>query len=174
MITHVHAIRALVVFSLMLARPAVAVCPIPFYITDANDLVQIKGKAYDNAGNETTVKCTLADAFGAYQAITGGASDPPSRNFQGINFACPELDYEAGDPFGPAGADVQIVKNGTLTNACAFVGQRDSGSGYPQGIYMSSVLKFDAGGNFKSEKGTLIYNLGSGSFIGKFKVVARP
>ena len=159
--------------TLVVAQPVFAVCPISFYITDANDLVEVKGRAYDNAGNETKVKCTLADASAAYAAWTGGSSTPPSRSFQGLSYACPGLDWEVDSPTGPAGADVQIVKNGTPKNACAFVGQRGSGYGWPGGLYISSVLKFDAGGNFISEKGTLIYNLSSGSFVGTFKVVAR-
>lgn len=170
-----RAFRWFIGVSLILtAAPGSAMCPIPPYNTDANDLVQIKGTVYDNAGNETKVKCTSADASAAYHAFTGGASDPPSRAFAGLPFDCPALDYEAGGPFGPTGADVQIVKNGKLKNACAFVGHRDAGSGYPRGISMNSVLKFDAAGNFKSEKGTLTYNLTSGSFVGTFKVVARP
>jgi len=159
--------------TLIVAQPVFAVCPIPWYMTDANDLVQVKGKAYDNAGNETKVKCTLAYPDGAYGAWTGGASSPPTRMFQGLP-QCPGLDGEVGHPIGPGGADVQIVKNGKPTNACAFVGQLDSGHGWPEGLYISAVLKFDAGGAFKSEKGTLIYNLSSGSFIGKYKVVAIP
>lgn len=147
--------------------------PIPLYITDATDLIQVKGKAYDVAGNETNVKCTFPAPFGAYIAATGGASDPPSRSFQGFPFGCSALDSELGDPFGAWGADVQIIKNGTAKNACAFVGQYSSYTN-PRGFYVNSVLKFDAGGAFKSEKGMLTYNLTSGSFVGTFKVVARP
>jgi hypothetical protein len=159
----------------VLAPAVFAVCPAAFYITDANDLIQIKGKAYDNAGNETKVKCTLADPWvtAAYGAFTGGASDPPSRMFQGFPYGCPALDPELGYPFGAAGADVQVVKNGTPKNACKFVGQY-SLTTWPHGFYVSTVLKFDAAGNFKSESGTLTYNLSSGSFVGTFKVVAKP
>ncbi len=156
------------------AAPVFADCPVPPYITDANDQIQIKGKVYDNAGNETKVQCKFTNPGGAYIAFTGGASSPPSRSFQGVSFNCPALDWELSEPFGPAGADVQIVKNGKLTNACAFVGQRDVGSGWPYGYYASTVLKFDPTTGFKSEKGTLIYNLTSGSFVGTYKVVARP
>lgn len=158
--------------TLMLASSVFAECPVPWYQTDVNDLIQVKGTLYDNAGNQTKVQCTFATPFGAYGALTGGFSTPPSRDFQGMFFNCPALDWEISYP-GPSGADVQIVKNGVPTNACSFVGARDSGSGYPYGWYMSSVLKFDPGTGFKSEKGTLTYNLPSGSFIGKFMVVRK-
>jgi hypothetical protein len=158
----------------MLAPPVFAVCPAADYITDDNDLVQVKGKAYDNAGNETKVKCTFSG--GAYYAAFTHGSIPPSRNFQGFPVGCPALDSELGYPFGAVGADVQIVKNGATKKACAFVGQYIS-LGDPhmaQGFHVSSVLKFDAAGNFKSESGTLTYYLSSGSFIGTYKVVAKP
>jgi len=170
-----RAMWAIAMGSLVIAPQAVvAMCPIiSFYITDANDLVQIKGKIYDNAGNETKVSCTPDNADGRYRAYTGGTSSPPARAFEQIPWDCPGLDWELDAPTGANGADVQIVKNGAQTNACAFVGARDSFT-YPYGWYISSVLKFDPVTGFKSEKGTLIYNLTSGSFIGKFKVVARP
>ena len=155
------------------ASPGFAECPAPWYITDANDLIQIKGTLYDNAGNETKVQCTFANPDGAYRAYTGGFSTPPTRSFEGFDFNCPALDSQLSEPIGPAGTDVQVVKNGKLVNSCAFVGQRDAGAGWPYGYYMSSVLKFDPIAGFKSEKGTLVYNLTSGSFIGKIRVVAR-
>jgi hypothetical protein len=162
-------------FAVVVARPAYAVCPAPWYITDANDLIQIKGTLYDNAGNATKVSCTFANPFGAYIAATNGFSTPPTRSLQGFPYNCPALDAELGHPIGAAGADEQIIKNGVPTNACAFVGQLDGSGGtqWPNGWYMSSVLKFDPVTGFKSEKGTLIYNLTSGSFIGKFTVIAK-
>ncbi len=156
-----------------LASPVFGECPTPPYIMDGNDLLQVSGTVYDNMGNRSNVKCTMLFPQAAYIAFTGGASSPPCRSFQGIEFSCPALDPEVGGPIGPCGADNQIVKNGTPANACAFVGQRDAGSGWPFGVYMNSVLKFDATTGFKSEKGTLMYNLTSGSFVGKFKVLRR-
>ena len=155
----------------MLAPPAFALCPVPDYISDGDDLIQVKGKLYDNAGNETKVSCKFTGEANAYAAFPT-FSTPPSRNYQGFPFKCPALDIEVGSPFGPAGADVPIVKNGVDSKACSFVGQRNSGYGFPYGIYVSAVLKSHAG-EFKSEKGALIYNLPSGSFVGTYKVTRR-
>jgi len=158
---------------LALPQPASALCNIPWYVTDSDDLIRIKGKLYDNVGNETKVDCTFANPDNGYRAWTGGSATPPGRNIYTAYENCPVLDPELSDSTGASGADVPIYKNGTPTNACAFVGQRNVGSGWPYGYYISSVLKFDPVKGFKSEKGTLIYNLTSGSFIGKFSVIAK-
>lgn len=167
------------VFVIGAASPAQAQwCPIPFYITNANDLIKFSGKFYDNAGNEKKVKCTVPFPSGAYMAFTGGSADPPGRSFQGLlgDVCGPEL-TPLSLPLAIAGRGAQVVKNGKAKNQCVFVGRQpdlSSGAGPHEGISMTTVLKFDAAGNFRSEKGVINYNFEDGTmFVGKFLVRAR-